>query len=161
MVPRAEASLPKTGTKPTPFVGVRGQALALRYPGVPPQVLRRRGGAEAHLLPKDYSSCVKRVLGFWSQDFGLAVPCVSASVRCCAFCRSPRCRRWEMRPRLHREHANRQLFFRRRRRRAARTAGDAVTTRQARECAAPSKSAPTTRSQQDKNSSAAIHTAAA
>ena len=26
MVPRAETSLPKTDTKPTPFVGVRGKA---------------------------------------------------------------------------------------------------------------------------------------
>ena len=36
MVPRAETSLPKTDPKPTPLVvGVRGKALALRYPGAP------------------------------------------------------------------------------------------------------------------------------
>ena len=35
MVLRAEASLPKTDTKPTPFVGVRGKAGCFRPPGAP------------------------------------------------------------------------------------------------------------------------------
>ena len=35
MVPRAETSLPKTDTKPTPFVRVRGKALGFRSLGAP------------------------------------------------------------------------------------------------------------------------------
>ena len=35
MVPRAETSLPKTDTKPTPFVRVRGKAGYFRTPGAP------------------------------------------------------------------------------------------------------------------------------
>ena len=51
MVPRAETSLapfPKQFPSQTPFVGVRGKALALRYPGAP---LKPRGEGEekAHL----------------------------------------------------------------------------------------------------------------
>ena len=41
MVPRAETSLPKTDTKPTPFVGVRGKAGYFRLSSTrrPPQTL--------------------------------------------------------------------------------------------------------------------------